>query len=649
MAEDFEVVGKMKVNDDEASRTLASFGEKAKNIGAGIGKAFAVGATAVAAVGTAAIAAGTAVYAMATKAGEAADDVLVLSEKIGVGTDALQKLQYTATMLDVPTETVTKSFTKLTMSINSAADPASKQAGLFDKLGVSVKNTDGSLRDSQEVWFDTLQALKNIPNETERNALAMQLMGKSATDLNPMINASKEELKALSDEAVASGNVLSQSQLESLAAVEDAQKRMKLAFTGIQNQVALIFAPGIATALESVTGYITQFTQILMDRGTTASEKVAKATDVVKAISTDISSKLPQVVETGLGIIKALVNGLIKSFPVLLPAVVQMILSIVDMIVEMLPMLLDAAVQIVMALANGLVSSLPSLIPAIMQAVLTIVQTLIMNLPQLITAALQIILALVQGIVAALPVLIAALPQLIKALVDGIVTNLPMIVGAAVNIIMALVNGLVGAIPALVEALPQIIMAIVMGLLSYLPQLIQVSVKMIITLADGLIKATPTLIKAVPQLIASLASALVKSMPQILQMGKDIVTGLWEGIESMWGWLVDKVTGLFKDLVAKAKELLKIGSPSKVFEDEVGGPIPTGVGRGIEKNWNAPMKALSSGVDSLKGQMAGTFSVGSAGGSTSNVLTFNINGAQDPQAVADEITKILKMQGVQVL
>ena len=110
------------------------------------------------------------------KAGENADELNTLSKIYSIGTGDLQKYKATADLVDVSVETIAKSHTKLEKSMYSAQDGSGSMAEAFDKLGVSVTDADGNLRDSDEVWQDTIKALGEVENETERDALAMQLM-----------------------------------------------------------------------------------------------------------------------------------------------------------------------------------------------------------------------------------------------------------------------------------------------------------------------------------------------------------------------------------------------------------------------------------------------------------------------------------------
>ena len=111
-------------------------------------------------------------------------------------------------LVDVDVSTVASSLKKLTKNMDSARGGTGAAADAFATLGVSVTDINGSLRDNEDVFYDTIDALGKMENETERDALAMAIFGKSATDLNPMIEAGSKQLKAFADEAHEMGYVL---------------------------------------------------------------------------------------------------------------------------------------------------------------------------------------------------------------------------------------------------------------------------------------------------------------------------------------------------------------------------------------------------------------------------------------------------------
>lgn len=135
--------------------------------------------------------------AAAVKSGKWADDVNTMSKVYGIGTKELQKYATAAELVDVDVETIAKSHTKLEKSMYSAKDGTGTAAEAFDALGVKVTDANGNLRKGDDVWNDAIKALGEMENETERDAIAMQLMGKSAQELNPLIEDGGETYKKL--------------------------------------------------------------------------------------------------------------------------------------------------------------------------------------------------------------------------------------------------------------------------------------------------------------------------------------------------------------------------------------------------------------------------------------------------------------------
>ena len=123
--------------------------------------------------------------------------------------------------MDVNTETFTSSLARIKRAMDDAAGGNDALAERFDRLGVSVTDANGDLRDSWDVFLETIDALGDMANETERDATAMDLMGKSAGDLNPLIEAGAEKMQELADEAERVGYVMSSEELEKAGAFQD--------------------------------------------------------------------------------------------------------------------------------------------------------------------------------------------------------------------------------------------------------------------------------------------------------------------------------------------------------------------------------------------------------------------------------------------
>lgn len=110
--------------------------------------------------------------------------------------------------------------------------------------------------------------------------------------------------------------------------------------------------------------------------------------------------------------------------------------------------------------------------------------------------------------------------------------------------------------------------------------------------------------EAVQSLINNVISAASGIASKVMSIGSDIVSGVWNGIKNAASWFIDQVKGFFSGIVDGVKDALGIGSPSKVFRDEIGKWLPPGVAQGFKAALPAAMnsmeKDLNKGIDSIE-------------------------------------------------
>ena len=216
-----------------------------------------VAAMGAAAAGVAALVKGIkALHQMTLEAAAGADEVITESMTTGLSTRTIQQLQYAENLIDVSYGTITGSLTKLTQNMAKANDGNDALAASFQKLGVSITGSNGELRSSEAVFYDLIDALGGMDNATERDAAAMELLGKSAQDLNPLILQGSGALRELAQEAENTGYVLDESQIKKLGEVDDAYQKMQLQIDATKKQLAVEFAPASKAAMELYTGLV---------------------------------------------------------------------------------------------------------------------------------------------------------------------------------------------------------------------------------------------------------------------------------------------------------------------------------------------------------------------------------------------------------
>lgn len=204
--------------------------------------------------------------ALAYKSGAAADDLNTMAKVTGISTQELQKYKAAADLVDVSVETIAKSQTKMKKSMLSAQQGSKNMEGAFKTLGVSVEDSNGHLRSQDEVFTDVISALGKMQNETERDALAMQIFGKSASELNPLIEDNGETYKMVAD--IFKNNnleLVDQETIDKANAFNDEIDKIKAtwgaALQSVGMQLAGYLAPAmekIGTLIQSIAGWLSQ-------------------------------------------------------------------------------------------------------------------------------------------------------------------------------------------------------------------------------------------------------------------------------------------------------------------------------------------------------------------------------------------------------
>ena len=395
---------------------------------------------------------------------------------------------------------------------------------------------------------------------------------------------------------------------------------------------------GTAGAAETFAEGISGLVSVLME----------KLSTIVPVIGEAILASLPVLLEAGVNIIATIVTGIVNALPQLAAAALSIVLQLVTSLTELAPQLLQVAMQVVATLASGIATALPQLVPTIVQMVVQICQTLIANLPLILDAALQLVTGLAQGILNALPVLIAALPEIINGIVTFLLNSIPQIIETGIQLLTSLVAALPEIITAIVAAIPQIIEGIITAVLNSIPQIIQAGIDLLVSLIQALPQIITTIVAAIPQIITGIVNALINSIPQIIQagvellvslianlptiiveivkavpqiitgivsalgqgvsqiaeVGANLVRGLWQGIQSLAGWIWDKVSGWISGIWDGICSFFGINSPSKEMA-WVGEMLVEGLAGAIDTNGKEAVHSAEHLAEDISSVMRG--------------------------------------------
>ncbi len=262
-----KLTGQLKEADDEiekANKSTKSFGDEIRDLASDLGIKVSPALEKLAqkfdgvsaGVGNAVLGIGAMISGLvgcSVELAKYADDMLTMASVTGLSTDELQKLEYASNFVDVSLETMTGSITKLTQNMNQARNGNNTLNEAFRKLGIRIKDSRGELRDANEVFYESIDRLGKVKNETERDALAMQLFGKSAKELNPLIEAGSKRLKELGIEAENMGVIIGGETLQNAGAFNDAMDKWKQISEALKNSLGELLLPVLTKLAELIS------------------------------------------------------------------------------------------------------------------------------------------------------------------------------------------------------------------------------------------------------------------------------------------------------------------------------------------------------------------------------------------------------------
>ena len=428
--------------------------------------------------------------AITYKAGKAADDINTLSKQTGIATKDLQLYAAAADLTDVSVEAMAKTHQKLKKNMLGAMDGTNDQAQYFKQLGIDITNADGSLRDANEVFDETIAALGKMENETERDAIAMAIFGKSANELNPIIEDGGETYRKVSEMMSKYGlEPIDQEALDKANEFNDQIDTIKLVFTQAVQIIGTKLASTLLPVMEKVTEAAAKIAEKIAGLSGKNLAKLGGASAALSALAPVLivggkalqlfGAKLQKVAEfvakvgvkfpkaakamrlflNPIGLIVAALAGLGlaigksgKSADELVKVFGTMVKKAIAKIGELIP----KVVEIIKNIGTVIVKNAPVILKGLSTLLQAVLQAVIKYAPTLLQGAVKLFTALVNSIPVILPKLLQAITNLIGAVVKKLPTFVPLILKAAVTTFMAIVKAIPQVVTALTAALPKI-------------------------------------------------------------------------------------------------------------------------------------------------------------------------------------------------
>ena len=280
----FKLYGSILVNNDKANDSISKTEQKAGGLGSKLGAGIKTAAKWGAAIGGAAIVVGGAMLGAANKVAGTADEIDKASRRAGTSAETWQKLNYAFGQSGIESEKLEQTMIRNQKSLNDAAEGSKTASAAYEKLGVSIKDADGKLRNSDEVYQDVLKNLADLEDKNLRNSIANDIFGKSYGDLAPILDSGSDGINDLTTRAEKLGLIMSQEAVDAGVKFGDTLSDIKLVGGALFNELAVYLIPVLQKMLDWVIGHMPEMREVAGKVFKTIKVVVEKATEAFKAI-----------------------------------------------------------------------------------------------------------------------------------------------------------------------------------------------------------------------------------------------------------------------------------------------------------------------------------------------------------------------------
>jgi hypothetical protein len=222
--------------------------------GGGLGLVAGVAAGAAAAI----VAADAAFIGIAIHAADNANKIYEMSEKTGIAVDTLSRLANAGAIFGLSADTMGKALEKMNKSVFAAATAADGTKSAYSRLGIEIKDANGTLRPTSDLLLDVADKFSNMPNGVAKTALAMQIFGRAGAEMIPFLNEGRDGIKEFTDASDKMGATLTESAALAAHQFTKDLDLMKMGVTGVENKIMTALVPALTVVSDQFVGALEQ-------------------------------------------------------------------------------------------------------------------------------------------------------------------------------------------------------------------------------------------------------------------------------------------------------------------------------------------------------------------------------------------------------
>ncbi len=605
MASILSLFGTILIDNTAANKSIDTTTEKAEKSGSKVGSAFSSIAKGAAAVGTAVVAGatavGTAAFKMASDTSAAADNVDKMSQKIGISRTAYQEWDYVMSQNGMSVDKLQTGIKTLTAKMDAAKSGTASATEAFDKLGVSVTNSDGSLRSQEEVFEETIKALQSMDNETERARMATELFGKAGVEMAPLLNQTAESTEELKNKAHELGMVMSDDTIDAGVKFTDTMDTIKRSLGGMMNNLGGTVLPIIQSVLSLIESKLPAIQELF-----------TRLSPIIQQLFDGVLPPLFELVETLLPILFELIETLLPVIENIISAILPVIVSLIQQLMPFLLQIIQQILPIVIELINGLMPLIVEILNTILPVIIQLLQALLPPLIQIIQAILPVVIELVQLLLppilkiiqAVLPVLIDLINTVMPLLVQIIEAILPVItelielllppILEIIDLVLPILTDLLNNLMPIFTSLLEAVLPVIISLLELISPILKPILDLLFTLLEPLLDLLDLILPPLISLFTGLINKALTPLKAALGVVADVLNTVFKGAFEGIGKVVGNIKGVFQGVIDFVKNVFT-GNWRGAWDSVVG--IFKNIFEGIKNAFKVPINWIIDGIN----------------------------------------------------
>lgn len=528
MASIFSVFGEILIDNTNADKSIDSTTEKAEKSSSKVGSAFSSIAKGAAAVGTAVVAGATAIggaaYKIATSTAEQADYIDKLSERTGINREELQRWKHAADQSGVSVDSFKNGIKKMSDVIDDANNGSKTASTSLSRLGLSLDDLN---KMSTEEKFNTITAaLADMEQGAERNALGNDLLGKSYTEMLPLLNAGSDGMAALKKEADDLGIVMSEDTVKAGVVLGDTIANVKDAFGGLLNRIGAAAIPLIQQIADMIIAGLPKIQALF-----------GKLVPVISSVFERLIPPLFELIQTLFPVLMDLISSLLPPIESIITAILPVIINLIQQLVPFLIQIVQQILPIVVQLIEGLMPLITEILNTVLPVIIQLLQALLPPLIEIIQAVLPVIIELIQH-------------QLMPILTSLLEAVLPVII-SLIELIAPILKPILELLFTLLEPLLDLLNLILPPLISLFTGLISKALTPLKAALGVVADVLNTVFKGAFEGIGKVVGNIKNVFSGIIDFVKNVFTGNWRG-----AW--DAVVKIFSNIFEGIKNAFKV-------------------------------------------------------------------------------------------